>query len=221
MRLNLLVLALLIATVCAFLLPQVSIAAQAGSVTIYWTASGDDGLNGRATTYDLRRSLAPITAANFNLATRVTGLAAPKPAGSPESFTVTGLTSGMTYYFALKAVDEAANHSAISNLAFSTVGTLAVRDPLTLSMSAPWPNPARTTARWAYTLPGPGTLVMDVYDPSGRLVANVARIWLPAGQSEIVWDLQDGQGRRVPAGLYLVRATIGSQVMTRRLVVTR
>jgi len=212
---------LLLAAALVLLAPRDSVAAQAGSLTLYWTAPGDDGLNGRATSYDLRFSLAPITPATFANATRVTGVPAPKPAGSPESFTVTGLTVGMSYHFALKAVDEASNWSSLSNVLFTTVGILAVRDPLALSLSAPWPNPARSTARWAYTLPEQGTVVMDAYDAAGRHVASIARMWLPAGQSEISWNLQDELGRGVPPGLYLVRATIGNQVLTRRLVVTR
>jgi hypothetical protein len=214
-------LASLITAACIVTAAPPSFAAQAGSVTIYWTASGDDGLNGRATTYDLRRSLAPITPANFNLATRVTGLAAPQPAGSAESFTVTGLTAGVGYYFALKAVDEAANYSAISNVAFVTLGTLAVRDPMVLSMSAPWPNPTQSAAHWALVLPEPSMVVMDAYDAAGRHVATIVREWVPAGQREILWDLKNRAGQRVAAGLYLVRASFGGRVQTRRLIVTR
>ena len=56
-----------------------------------WTAVGDDGSTGTATTYDLRYSTSPITAANFGSATPVTGEPAPKTAGQAETLTVTGL----------------------------------------------------------------------------------------------------------------------------------
>ena len=97
-----------------------STTAQAGDAILTWTAPGDDGSVGTATSYDLRRSASAITAANFSQATAVTGLAAPKVAGSTETFTVTGLAPG-TYYFALKAVDEAGNWSLISNVVTKTV----------------------------------------------------------------------------------------------------
>ena len=38
----------------------------------------------------------------------------PRPAGQPESFVVTGLTGGTTYYFAIKAIDEVGNGSGLS-----------------------------------------------------------------------------------------------------------
>jgi hypothetical protein len=86
------------------------------SVTLTWTAPGDDGSVGTATQYDLRYSLSPINASNFNAATAVTGLPSPQPAGSSESFTVPGLTPNTTYYFAIKTADENNNWSAISNI---------------------------------------------------------------------------------------------------------
>jgi hypothetical protein len=97
-----------------------STTAQAGDAILTWTAPGDDGAVGTATTYDLRRSATTITAANFSAATQVTGLPAPKIAGSTETFTVTGLTPGV-YYFAIKTVDEAGNWSLISNVISKTV----------------------------------------------------------------------------------------------------
>ena len=69
-----------------------------GGVDLTWTATGDDGNTGTAKTYDLRYSTSPIVYddgdATWNAATPVTGLPAPKVAGSAETFTVTGLTGG-------------------------------------------------------------------------------------------------------------------------------
>lgn len=90
-------------------------AVQAETAALTWTATGDDGAVGTATAYDLRMSTSVITAANFNAATQVLNVPAPKISGTTETFTVTGLTAG-TYYFAIKAVDEVGNWSAISNV---------------------------------------------------------------------------------------------------------
>jgi phosphodiesterase/alkaline phosphatase D-like protein len=86
------------------------------SITVKWTSPGDDGNSGLAAQYDLRYSPAVITNATWASATRVTGMAAPKAAGTPDSHTVTGLNSGTTYYFAIKAADEVPNWSGISNI---------------------------------------------------------------------------------------------------------
>jgi len=87
------------------------------SLTLTWTAPGDDGNVGTATQYDIRYSTSTITDANWNSATQCSGEPTPQPAGSPETFTVMGLSSGTRYYFGLKTADEVPNWSALSNIA--------------------------------------------------------------------------------------------------------
>lgn len=81
-----------------------------------WTAPGDNGMSGTAAAYDLRSSTQPITEANFAAATPVPTPPAILPAGSAQSYALTGLTASTTYYFALKARDAANNWSALSNV---------------------------------------------------------------------------------------------------------
>jgi hypothetical protein len=85
------------------------------NVTLTWTAPADDGASGRATMYELRRSSQPITDANFLSATAVPIAQVPKSAGAAEQFAVTGLTPSTPYYFAIRAVDDAASASLVSN----------------------------------------------------------------------------------------------------------
>ncbi|MEK6647334.1 MAG: carboxypeptidase regulatory-like domain-containing protein [Candidatus Firestonebacteria bacterium] len=86
------------------------------SATLSWTATGDDGLVGTAGQYDIRYSTATITESNWSLATQVTGEPTPAVSGTSQSLTITGLTSSMTYYFAMKAADEVPNWSVLSNV---------------------------------------------------------------------------------------------------------
>jgi hypothetical protein len=92
--------------------------AQTGpdTLTLAWTAPGDDGSVGQATTYDVRLSTSPITDANFTAATSVPGVPSPAISGTRQKVVVRGLTRGTTYYFALKSTDDAGNVSAISNI---------------------------------------------------------------------------------------------------------
>lgn len=92
----------------------------ARSVTLQWTSVGDDGYSGQAHLYDLRYSTGEITADNFDQAKLVRGLSRPKPAGSGESFSVTGLLPGQTYYFALKTGDKVIQWGAMSNVVSTT-----------------------------------------------------------------------------------------------------
>ncbi len=100
--------------------------AAVGSVPLHWTAPGDDGNVGRATSYMLRYATTPVSGSDTTswwlAATPATGLPAPQPAGSAESFTVAGLDSGTTYYFVIRAVDDANNVAGFSNIAVKQAG---------------------------------------------------------------------------------------------------
>jgi hypothetical protein len=91
-----------------------------GTVTLSWTAPGDNGLVGIASQYDIRYSTSPITNANWAAAAKVLNLPAPRPAGNREIFKVTGLLPATTYYLALKTADSKPNWSVLSNNAFKT-----------------------------------------------------------------------------------------------------
>jgi hypothetical protein len=90
--------------------------APVDTVTLTWTAPGDDDRIGTATVYELRMSGSPIDETSWSGATLVSGLPAPLAAGTRQSAVVRGLTAGTTYYFAIKTADEAGNWSAISNV---------------------------------------------------------------------------------------------------------
>jgi fibronectin type 3 domain-containing protein len=103
------------------------------SITLTWTAVGDDGNTGTATTYDIRYSTATITETNWSSAIQVKDVPAPKIAGEREKFVVTGLSPGTTYYFAIKVKDEAGNTSGLSNVVSAKTTTItadeqAIRD---------------------------------------------------------------------------------------------
>ncbi|HTE52913.1 MAG TPA: hypothetical protein VK698_18800 [Kofleriaceae bacterium] len=91
----------------------------ATSVTLSWTAPGDDANEGSAASYDVRFSTAPITPENFSAATVAIGAPAPGPAGTPQSMTVTS-PPATTLFFALVARDEQFNSSPISNVVEAT-----------------------------------------------------------------------------------------------------
>jgi hypothetical protein len=85
-------------------------------VTLVWTAPGDDGAIGTATTYEMRYSQSTINTGNWGQATPVSGLPAPQVAGTRQSVTIAGLTQGTTYYFAMRTQDDAGNWSPLSNV---------------------------------------------------------------------------------------------------------
>lgn len=86
------------------------------SVTLTWTATGDDGLTGTASSYDVRYSNTLITSANWATASQAVGEPSPQVSGSTETFTVSGLSPSTSYYFALKVRDNVGNESNLSNV---------------------------------------------------------------------------------------------------------
>src|SRR5258706_233965 len=100
------------------LAPTAARAQGAGSdtLTLVWTAPGDDGNVGTAASYEVRMSGSPITASNWASASLIAGAPSPLTAGTRQNLVVRGLTRGSTYYFAIKATDDASNVAPISNV---------------------------------------------------------------------------------------------------------
>jgi hypothetical protein len=89
-----------------------------GEIRLTWTASGDDNMTGSAASYTIKQSNSPINnMTDFSLASAVSQSITPKSAGTAESFTVTGLTTGQTYYFAIIATDDVGHNSSFVNYA--------------------------------------------------------------------------------------------------------
>src|SRR5690606_35800348 len=87
------------------------------AVELSFTAPGDDGGVGTAFAYDLRYARDPAArAAGWERAT-VVPTEAPRRAGSRETVVVDSLPTLTTFYFALRASDEAGLWSGLSNVA--------------------------------------------------------------------------------------------------------
>lgn len=102
--------------VLVLLAPALSRAQGADTLRVSWTAPGDDGSVGRATSYELRIAVYPMTAANFSSGLILPGLPDPRDAGTRQSHVVRGLVRGTTYWLAMRTMDEAGNWSGVSNV---------------------------------------------------------------------------------------------------------
>lgn len=92
-------------------------AVSSNSITLSWTAPGDDGIIGTATSYDLRyATVGPLVSdTDFDNAAQLQGEPVPQAAGGVETFTIAGLAPGTTYFFGIKTTDDAGNVSGLSN----------------------------------------------------------------------------------------------------------
>lgn len=89
--------------------------AAASSVDLEWTAPGDDGNTGTASSYIIRYNTESITESNWDESVDVAGEPAPEVAGTVQNMTANVPYANVTYYFAIKTQDDEANISEISN----------------------------------------------------------------------------------------------------------
>jgi subtilisin family serine protease/sugar lactone lactonase YvrE len=133
---------------------------EAGSshVRLRFTASGDDGLEGRASTYDLRFAAGTLDPAHLDDAAAFASRALPGPAEGVETLEVTGLAPATAYQFAVRARDEwdaAGPAAAIVAATTLPAPVLATAPPeIVLSIAAG----KEVEGGIALTNAGPGTL---------------------------------------------------------------
>lgn len=169
----------------AQVLDLIPTAATTESVTLRWTAPGNNGLEGRAAVYDLRYSTSPLSDGTWDVAVPVTGLPAPKEAGSEEEFTVVGLEAERMHYFGLKTADESPNWSSLSNVANAMPGARPLRR-LTYSTSSSRIGAGRPA--WS---PDGQTLAFDA-DWEVPLYRQVYRMPARGGRATQLTHYQDG-----------------------------
>lgn len=84
-----------------------------------------------------------------------------------------------------------------------------------------FPEPASRVTTLSFSLPLEGETALEVFDVTGARVRTLAAGRAAAGAHTERWDLCDDAGRRVGAGLYLARLTIGGWSRTRRITVVK
>lgn len=104
--------------VCLALFGQ---SAAACCVTLRWTAPGDDGMSGRAYSYQILYSRTPITEDNWPSARVASWAPVPAMAGTKQEAIVSDLEVGVRYYFTIRTCDDVGNWSGISNIVSAVV----------------------------------------------------------------------------------------------------
>jgi hypothetical protein len=85
----------------------------------------------------------------------------------------------------------------------------------------PHPNPVATRTTIDYRLDRRAHVALTVHDVLGREVVRLYDGARPAGAYAAWWDGRDGSGRRMGAGLYLVRLRAGNGVLSRQVLLMR
>jgi hypothetical protein len=88
-------------------------------------------------------------------------------------------------------------------------------------LSQPHPNPFSPDTGVRFLLKRPLPIRLQVFDLRGRLVRTLADEVREPGWHVMQWHGDDQQGRRAPAGTYLLRLQAGPELLTRKLLLTR
>ncbi len=142
------------------------------SLKIRFNGSGDDGLVGQASSYDIRISPSPINAGNFNTATSVNASIPPVNAGVPINYEIGGINPGTSVYVGIVAVDNLGNRSNL--LAGGPFSTKPARTDGAEGTS--WFSP--TAGPWQMTTEQPQTGARSWSDSPGGNYVNGANVSL-------------------------------------------
>jgi len=176
----------------------------AGTTHLHWNPNTEPGLAG----YRLYRGTSPAFA--------------PSPATLVAAQPDTGYAdaSAATFTYKLSAVDVHGNESGFATLTPSAItGVGAGTLPRELALAPASPNPATRGTTLRFSLPLGASIRLGVYDTAGRLVRTLASGTTAAGEHAATWDLRDGSGRLVGAGLYFAGLEAGGRTLVRRIAV--
>jgi len=82
-----------------------------------------------------------------------------------------------------------------------------------------YPNPVNKKLTVEYVLDKKQRVVITVYNTEGKRVAEPLNECQTGGTHQLIWDLRGTNGRRLKAGLYLVKITAGDKISVGKLMI--
>ena len=150
--------------------------------------------------------------------------------GQDQTFTITGLAQNTNYI--LKAshdeygfVERSFSPNSmvhIENIEFNLSALSTINDnnqiPKVFTVSQNFPNPFNPLTTLQYTIPNNAVVKITIFDNMGRLVKNLMDGYQIAGRNTIQWNATDNMSQPVPAGMYIYRIQVGSNVKTSKMI---
>jgi uncharacterized repeat protein (TIGR01451 family) len=90
-----------------------------------------------------------------------------------------------------------------------------------VAWSQPVPNPFNETTNIRFGIPQSGSVRVEVFDVSGKLVTSLLDTSKPAGTHEVVWNGRNAQGVPANSGVYFYRITLDDEILMRKMMLVR
>jgi hypothetical protein len=92
-----------------------------------------------------------------------------------------------------------------------------------LSLSAPWPNPFRSSLGTSVSMSVPSNTTgdLEVFDLRGRRLRTLHAGWTPQGKRSFTWFGLDDEGRALPSGVYIMRLTTPTTRVAHKVTLVR
>ena len=148
------------------------------------------------------------------------GVFTPLAAGTIEAngatfrFVDRDIEHGASYRYRVGFIDESGSHVLFETDAIETPS-------LRLALYQNVPNPFNPSTTIRYYVPRASTVVLEIYDVSGRRVARLADGPQREGRHEAAWDGTSDSGSPVSSGVYLCRLQTGKETLSRKMVLLR
>src|SRR5207249_8060734 len=119
-------------------------------------------------------------------------------------------------WYLIQGVDFKYNNGAVHRVAWSPpIGAGVLPDLSTgVQLGRARPNPARGETAVEWSLPAPSMVDLSIHDLAGRRVATLERGSRAPGTHRSRWNGRDDAGRRLAAGIYVMRLQAGEITRT-------
>ena len=142
-----------------------------------------------------------------------------QPTGDRYQWIDTDVVNGVTYHYALVAVDLNGNREVLRTIEAVPGSESSLISDYALYPN--YPNPFNAATTITYALPQATPVMLKVYDLTGREVALIDQGTEAAGLHSVVWQAADPSGKPLASGVYQIRLDTQSIKATQKLMLLR
>ena len=124
-----------------------------------------------------------------------------------DTMYLTGLTGGVTYRFALSAIDLSNNESILSDTVSGRTTGVSQRSstiPSSYALEQNYPNPFNPSTSIQFDLPRTGFTTLKIYNLLGQEIATLLNEIKPSGSYIVQWNALN-----MTSGMYFYKLTSG------------